>query len=255
MLSLNIAKTNVVISEEAAANVGLMQTAVDVSKHLEAVITDWSFFSLQGIKELNPSQLEIRLINDVIAALCVGSPKFSEQLLTNVFANYAFYPEFVNKILQFSVSEMTFRNIDTEGLKLTYQLDELEETGVLEIHFAKTDKQSKVEFSLPAGWLLSQGEQKIVNELLEVIHSAAGTESKVEILAVMIREIIDAMTASNSAANLDVLSRIEIAVEDQSGCHFKLAEDFSSRAYLEFSQEYGSVVTHVFQSAPAKVAA
>ena len=243
MLSLNFTNTSVV-SEAISVNVdAVLGSAQDHGNQLSAVITDWSFFSLQGMKELAPSPLEIRLINDVIAAFCTVSARLSEQLLTSALSNYAFYPEFVNKILIASIKEMSFRNIDTEGLVLTYQLDESQESGTFEFHYGKNERHATVEYSIPEGWLLSQDEQATVNDLLEVIHSTAPVEAKVVMLAEKVQGIIAEMIASKKASSLDSLNRIVLAVEDQTGYQFKVGNDLNRGNYVEYSEEYGSVVT------------
>jgi hypothetical protein len=247
MLSLNAVKTSLVTDENVISlnviDAGSMDEKAN-SRQLEAVITDWSFFSLKGMAELKPSPLEIRLINDVIAAVCVGSNKFSEQLLTRALSNYEFYPEFVERILNASVIEMAFRSIDTEGLMLSYRIEENQETGILEFHFGKNGKQGKAEYAIPQGWVLSSDEQSVVDELLDVMHSIATTETKGERLALKINEMIGSLLASNNADSIEALNRIVLAVEDQSGYHFKLGNDLRLGNYIEYSEEYGSLVTY-----------
>lgn len=259
MLSLNAVKTSVVAEENASSVEGVFERVAqalgrEFSCQLEAVITDWSFFSLQGMKELRPSPLEIRLINDVIAAFCVGSDRFSEQLLASALSNYAFYPEFVNRVLNAAVREMTLRNIDTEDLLFSYTVNEQQEKGLLEIHFGKNDRHASVEFSIPSDCLLLTGEQSVVDEFIEIVHSNETTENKVEMLAGKVSELIDALLISQNAENIDALNRIVIAVEDQSGYHFKLANDLRIGNYVEYSEEYGSVVICLLDTYAASAA-
>ncbi len=251
MLSLNAVKTSVVTDENVISlNVSGAEPMGEKanSRQLEAVITDWSFFSLKGMAELKPSPLEIRLINDVIAAVCVGSNKLSQQLLTRALSNYEFYPEFVERILNASLMEMAFRNIDTEGLMLSYSIDKNQETGILEFHFGKNGKQGKAEYAIPQGWVLSSDEQSVVDELLDVMHSVAATETKGERLALQMNEMIGSLLASNKAEGIEALNRIVLAVEDQSGYHFKLGNDLRLGNYIEYSEEYGSVVTYLLDA-------
>lgn len=259
MLSLNAVKTTVVADENASSVEGVFEgpplaLGKEYSCQLEAVITDWSFFSLQGMKELRPSPLEIRLINDVIAAFCVGSGRFSEQLLASALSNYAFYPEFVNRVLNAAVREMTLRNIDTEGVLVSYTMDEQEQLGILEFHFGKNGGPASVEFPISSDCLLLTEEQSVVDEFIEIVHSNETTENKVEMLAEKLSELIDALLISQHAENIDALNRIVIGVEDQSGYHFKLANDLRIGNYVEYSEEHGSVVTCLLGAQSAKAA-